>query len=187
MPNCDSKEFRCRFLRNNLNRIAYTTWMQNFSVQATYWHDPMHEETFRKYSSFLADINNERSKNQIYIDRLISLNMFVMVKFLRDTIVVPKESEWFGFFKSGSDKKIQKMEETELYIKDKIGLKQMHNESKLHFLEIDANHMNIPEDWFKENVIPMILMSADDDFSDYSDFNSTNAIEDTIDDEQISL
>lgn len=53
------------------------SWMQNFLVQATYWHDPLNEDKYVEHSSFLADINNERSINQTYIDNLKKLNKFV--------------------------------------------------------------------------------------------------------------
>lgn len=53
--------------------------MQDFLVQATYWHDPLHEDKYVEHSSFLADINNEKSINQTYIDNLMKLNRFVRI------------------------------------------------------------------------------------------------------------
>ena len=47
--------------------------MQDYLVQATYWHDPLNEEKYRNGSTFLADINNERVINQSYIDNLQKL------------------------------------------------------------------------------------------------------------------
>lgn len=60
--------------RNLLNDFR---WMQNFLVQATYWHDPLNEDKYVEHSSFLADINNEKTINQTYIDNLMKLNKFV--------------------------------------------------------------------------------------------------------------
>lgn len=48
--------------------------MQNYLVQATYWHNPWKEELYKESSTFLADINNERTINQSYIDNLKLLN-----------------------------------------------------------------------------------------------------------------
>ena len=31
-------------------------------------------------------------------------------------MVVPRESEWFGFFKSGQDKEVLPLEKTDLYL-----------------------------------------------------------------------
>ena len=52
-----------------------------------------------KYSSFLPYINNEKTeKNPQYKQRLTELEHFRMLKWVDDTTVFPKESEWFGVF-----------------------------------------------------------------------------------------
>lgn len=119
-----------------LNYFAYSNWAQKHVAQATYWHDPLHEAIYRRKSSFLADINNERSVNQNYIRRLQSLNKFIMVKFLRDKIVYPIETSWFGFYKPGSDEKVLSLVESETFVRDKLGLKQMMKDGKLVFVEV---------------------------------------------------
>lgn len=103
VPKCTAERLICRFYRFVLNLCAYTNWAQKHIAQATYWHDPFNEGKYREKSSFLADINNEKDFNENYRKRLQSLNQFVMVKFLRDTIVQPMESSWFGFYKPESD------------------------------------------------------------------------------------
>ena len=40
---------------------------------------------------------------------------FVMVKFINDTIVQPKESQWFEFYKPGQDKEILPLKESAVY------------------------------------------------------------------------
>lgn len=35
-------------------------WVQDNLVQAQYWHDPLNEEIYRNYSTFIAEINNEK-------------------------------------------------------------------------------------------------------------------------------
>lgn len=44
--------------------------MQQHLVQATYWHDPFNEAAYREGSTFLADINNERTVNRTYAANL---------------------------------------------------------------------------------------------------------------------
>lgn len=74
LPNCPALTVKtCEGFRDLLNFGAYLGWIQRFLVQATYWHDPLHEETYRNYSTFLADINNEREINQDYINNLQNL------------------------------------------------------------------------------------------------------------------
>lgn len=94
--------------------------MQNHLVQATYWHDPFHEDKYRKHSTFLADINNELNVNQTYIDNLRRLNRLVLVKFANDTIVVPKESQWFEFYDRGQDVNIMPLKESDLFLQVNI-------------------------------------------------------------------
>lgn len=85
-------------------------------MQATYWHDPINEHDYIQGSTFLADINNERSINQTYIDRLLKLDNFVMVRFENDTMVQPIASEWFGFYKPGQSKEVIPLNKSALYI-----------------------------------------------------------------------
>jgi palmitoyl-protein thioesterase len=137
VPECSAESHLiCGFYRLVLNYFAYTNWAQNHVAQATYWHDPIHEEKYRKRSTFLADINNERGINKDYIRRLQSLNKFVMVKFLRDKIVQPIETSWFGFYKPGSDKTVLSLTESELFLRDKLGLKRMLDHGKIVFIEV---------------------------------------------------
>ena len=73
---------------------------------------------------FLAEINNEKAvKNATYKANLIKLQNFVLVKFLNDTMVQPKESEWFGFYRAGGTAEIETLHESALYQQDYIGMK----------------------------------------------------------------
>lgn len=90
--------------------------MQESLVQATYWHDPLDEATYQTNSEFLSDINNEVIINQTYVYNLSKLDKFVLVKFNNDTIVQPKETEWFGFYEPGQAKKMIMLQESRLYI-----------------------------------------------------------------------
>lgn len=47
--------------------------VQDSLVQATYWHDPLHENTYRLKSTFLSDINNEVYVNEGYAENLNKL------------------------------------------------------------------------------------------------------------------
>lgn len=107
--------------------------MQNYLVQATYWHNPLEEEKYRNYSTFIAEINNEKVVNESYIANLASLNKcvrfeidvkefeinipfiallnrIVLVKFTQDSMVQPRESQWFQFYVPKQDKEIQPFE-----------------------------------------------------------------------------
>ena len=120
-------------------------------------HDPLNEPTYKQQSTFLADINNERTKNLNYIKRLQKLENFVMVKFMNDTIVTPVDTQWFGFYKPGQDVETQTLEESDLFKNDQLGLQQMKADGKLVFLETEGNHLQFTTEWFIENIINTYL------------------------------
>lgn len=177
LPNCPSLSRKsCEQIRKLLNDGAYTGWMQNHLVQATYWHDPWNEKKYKQHSSFLADINNERSINQTYIDNLQALKRFVfffsifdfisnnfthrliLVKFTQDTIVQPKDTEWFEFYEPGQDTFIVPLKDSDIYLQDRLGLKQMVDNSQIIFVECEGNHLQFTDDWFREKILPLLLM-----------------------------
>ena len=53
--------------------------------------------------------------NQTYKDNLLKLQNLVLVLFEDETIVQPKESEWFGFYAPGQDKKIVSLFDSPIY------------------------------------------------------------------------
>lgn len=156
-PNCprEPEDSRlCEYVRRILNHGAYTKLIQDISVQAQYWHDPLHEDAYQQKNIFLADINNEKVvKKSYYRDNLMKLDNFVMVKFLQDSMVVPIESEWFGFYLPGQDEVVVPMNETQLYNEDWIGLKAMDEAGKLHFLSVDGDHLQFDTEWFLKEIV----------------------------------
>lgn len=161
LPNCLAKDNdSCKFFRSLLNHGAYLGWVQKLLVQATYWHDPLHEDKYRKYSTFLSDLNNEVEINEDYSERLKALKKFVLVKFGNDSIVQPRESQWFGYYRPGQDTELISMEETSLYKDDRLGLKAMKEAGQLILLESDGNHLEYSRSWFNENILPILNENA---------------------------
>lgn len=152
LPHCLGYKL-CDYVRELLNLGAYISWIQDKLVQAEYWHDPLKTREYIEKSVFLADINNERQVNQTYKQNLKKLNNFVMVKFENDTMVIPKDSEWFGFYKEGQSKEILQLKDRPIYKEDRLGLKEMDKAGKLHFLEVEGNHLQISDEWFVKNIV----------------------------------
>ncbi|ELU18250.1 hypothetical protein CAPTEDRAFT_166676 [Capitella teleta] len=158
LPRCPGDDTSvCDYVRKLLNLGAYIGWVQDKITQAEYWHDPLNEAEYKKYSVFLADINQEVSINSTYKQNLMKLKNFVMVKFLKDTMVEPKDSEWFGFYHPGQAKTTFTLQESDLYKEDKLGLKSMDSDGKLHFLSIDGDHLRFSDEWLIENIIQKFL------------------------------
>ncbi|XP_001977411.2 palmitoyl-protein thioesterase 1 isoform X1 [Drosophila erecta] len=145
----------CDYITRLLDNAAYAPEVQSKLVQATYWHDPIMENKYRLGSTFLADINNELIINEFYIENLHKLKKFVMVQFLNDTIVQPKESQWFQYYTSGQNKVIQPFTESKVY--QDLGLDKMHRQGKLIFLGVEGDHLAISKAWFIQNIVPLLL------------------------------
>lgn len=158
MPRCPGANSTiCDMARRMLDLGAYLGFVQNRLVQAQYWHDPLYRDRYLSSCIFLPDINNEKERNPRYKDNLMRLNKFVMIKFLRDSMVQPRESQHFGYYKEGQSVIEVKLNETELYQKDYLGLKEMDQRKKLVFLEVDGDHLQFNAKWFQDEIIEKYL------------------------------
>ncbi|KAL5456920.1 hypothetical protein EMCRGX_G034147 [Ephydatia muelleri] len=146
----------CDEVRKLLNIGAYEAFVQSFLVQAEYWQDPLNEAEYRQKSVFLADINQENSVNQDYKTRLSQLKNLVLVMFEFDTMVQPKESEWFGFYVEGQDKDVYTLYDSKIWQQDLLGLQALNSTGSLHFLSAPFDHLQFTEEWFIQNLVPYI-------------------------------
>ena len=126
---------------------------------AQYWHDPFNQTAFLAGSHFLADINNEKEdKNPEYKEVLSSLENFVMVKWISETTIIPSQSSHFGFYNLGQDNTTLSLQELPLYKEDWLGLKELDMRGKLHFKEMEGDHMQFDWSWFTENIVIPFLV-----------------------------
>jgi palmitoyl-protein thioesterase len=88
------------------------------------------------------------------VKNLQSLKRLVLVKYMKDISVIPNESTQFGFRDSYG--RVIKLEDTELYKKDRIGLKKMKESGKLVLLDAPMEHLDLNEKWFRENLMPIL-------------------------------
>ncbi|XP_029161583.1 palmitoyl-protein thioesterase 1 [Nylanderia fulva] len=158
IPRCSDTSRLCNYMRRMLHHGAYLWYIQESLVQAAYWHDPLKEVEYQQKNIFLADINNEKNIKVTYKENLQLLRNLVLVKFENDTMVEPTESEWFGFYKLGQAKEIQKLQESELYQQDWLGLRAMEEAGKIQFLSLPGDHLQFTFSWFVENIIKKYLI-----------------------------
>ncbi|CAN7946042.1 unnamed protein product [Ixodes hexagonus] len=154
LPECPmDNTTACENIRRLLNLGAYLDDVQDNLVPAQYWHDPFHMHTYVEKSIFLADINNERYKNETYKQNLLKLQNFVLVIFDDDSVVVPRNSSWFGYYPENDDETIVPLQQQRIYIEDWIGLKQLDESGRLIFLSTPGDHIQIEMKWFIDNII----------------------------------
>nr|CAH8870700.1 unnamed protein product [Trichobilharzia regenti] len=155
IPKCTGEGLNqaCLLMNELLSYGAYTHFIQSHVVQAQYWHDPLKEDVYRQYSQFLADINQENEINEIYRERIKNIKRLVLVEFLNDTILIPKESELFGFYQGGTTSNVTKLEDSPLYTEDRLGLQTLDKRGDLHFLRKDGDHLKFDGWWFSHNIV----------------------------------
>ncbi|GMT19500.1 hypothetical protein PFISCL1PPCAC_10797, partial [Pristionchus fissidentatus] len=143
LPHCIGDTPVCDGIRELLDKGAYIDYIQNTIVQAQYFHDSDDEELYRTKSIFIAEINNELTQNDEYKKNLANLEQLILVKFTEDTMVVPRDSSWFGFYKEKDIDTIVPYNETKLYTEDRIGLRTLDESNRLQFYTMEGDHLQI--------------------------------------------
>lgn len=75
--------------------------------------------------------------------------------FSQDTMVYPKESEWFQELdKLG---RVTPLEESDFYKNDYIGVKALNEAGKIQFVEVDGDHLQFSQEDIDNTIIPFLL------------------------------
>ena len=82
-----------------------------------------------------------------YNTRFESLNSLCLVKALNDTVVIPNDSEWFGYYADGSLEVILPYKQTNWYKNDLFGLKTLDSKKHLFFNTTDGDHLKFSTDY----------------------------------------
>jgi palmitoyl-protein thioesterase len=143
---------------------VYSYLLQPFFSIAQFWRDPYALGDYLRWSYFLADINNERDiKNSTYRANFVSLNRLSLVRSTEtqvlDQVIFPEESAWFGTFAPKSSA-VLRMNETQLYQQDFIGLRQLVENRLVDFHTTPCSHGAYPdpqcEPFFYTHTLPYL-------------------------------
>ncbi|RIA98034.1 palmitoyl-protein thioesterase 1 [Glomus cerebriforme] len=152
IPGCSKDDRLCQLMRTIARRGAYSNYVRTRVIQAQYYKDPNHLDTYLQQNIFLPDINNELdNKNETYKMNLKSLNKLVLIRFTEDITVKPKDSAWFSFYSSEGD--LLTLHQQPIYTEDWIGLKYLDKNGKLDFKDCEGAHMQIPLEYLRDEVI----------------------------------
>jgi len=94
IPNCQTGVI-CDAINFIVRNMVYFAKIQDFIGPAGYFRDPADLKTYLADSVFLPYVNNEKNYTASIKERFSSLNGALLVMFSEDTMVFPKESEWF--------------------------------------------------------------------------------------------
>ncbi|KVH95530.1 Palmitoyl protein thioesterase [Cynara cardunculus var. scolymus] len=149
VPLCGSGIF-CMIADALIKSEVYSDYIQNM-------------DAYLQHCRFLPKLNNEipEERNSTYKERFSSLENLVLIMFEQDTVLIPKETAWFGYFPDGKFSPVLTPQQTKLYIEDWIGLKTLDDAGRVKFINVSGNHLGISEDDVKKHVIPYLKESAD--------------------------
>jgi len=137
----------CKVLTEVLGFLAYNPLSQGILFQADYFRDPSktNKTSYLKYSQ-LAQWNNEGKVNQQYKDNWAKTSKFVWVKGTLDTVVWPREGEWWGAMDPADPfKKVDVMKDTRWYKEDLFGLQTADKAGKNFFESFVGEHIRMTE------------------------------------------
>ena len=130
IPHCFNGAF-CGLVNKVARTLVYLNIVQDHLGPAGYFRDPAQFSRYEADSVFLGKLNNETSAPvSTEKERFSDLNGLMLVMFEQDTMVYPKESEWFQTLDS-SDKSVVALEDTDFYKNDLIGLKTLNEAKKV--------------------------------------------------------
>ncbi|EOA18384.1 hypothetical protein CARUB_v10006914mg [Capsella rubella] len=119
---------------------------------------PTDIEKYLEYSKYLPELNNERpgEKNSTFKDRFTSLHNLVLIMYQNDTMLVPRETSWFGYYPDGAFSPVLPPQKTKLYTEDWIGLKTLDDAGKVKFVSVPGGHIEIRDEDLVKYVVPYL-------------------------------
>ncbi|XP_023729670.1 uncharacterized protein LOC111877374 isoform X1 [Lactuca sativa] len=156
MPFCGSG-LMCVFFDSLMKLAIYSESLQNHLAPSNYIKIPTDLEAYKEGCTFLPKLNNEFEKNATYKERFSSLQNLVLIMGDKDSVLVPKETSWFGYFPDGALEPILPAQETRLYIEDWIGLRTLDEAGRVKFVNVTGGHLDITDDDMKKYMVPYLV------------------------------
>jgi len=85
---------------------------------------------------------------------MANLEVISFVMFSKDTMIIPKETAHMGFYSDSSKKTITALADSDVIKSDLIGLKALSDAKKIHYHEIDGDHLQFGMDDLKRVAFP---------------------------------
>ncbi|KAK4262574.1 hypothetical protein QN277_028119 [Acacia crassicarpa] len=161
VPKCGSGPL-CIIVDKLIKSAVYSDFVQENLAPSNYLKMPDAIGDYLKKCSFLPLLNNEYPdrKNSTFKERLSSLESLVLIMFQNDTVLIPKETSWFGYYADGSFKTVLSPKQTTLYSEDWIGLRSMDEGGKVKFISVGGEHLKISDTDMQTYVVPYLKGNA---------------------------
>jgi palmitoyl-protein thioesterase len=146
LPRCNPMKgmakYICDFVDTVLGELAYNSIVQNALSQANFFRDPQHIAEYLQSCVFLPKILDQVPAGSKQRDNLLKLKHLVLILAERDTMIIPRDSEWFSAFEDGDSWQHQKviaMESCPWY--KTLGLDVLKSSGRLHQLTTKGDHL----------------------------------------------
>ncbi|KAH6829864.1 alpha/beta-Hydrolases superfamily protein [Perilla frutescens var. hirtella] len=161
VPLCGKGVF-CIIADNLIKSEIYSDYVQAHLAPSGYLKLPNNIAGYLSKCSFLPKLNNELPsvRNATYKERFTKLQNLVLIMFEHDTVLIPKETSWFGYYPDGAFTPVLAPQKTKLYSEDWIGLKTLDKAGKVKFIRVAGNHLGISTDDMKKHAIPYLAHAA---------------------------
>ncbi|KAA3460279.1 palmitoyl-protein thioesterase 1 isoform X2 [Gossypium australe] len=161
VPLCGSG-FLCLIADKLIKSEIYSDYIQAHLAPSGYLKLPNDIPHYLEKCRFLPKLNNElpHERNFTYKERFTRLQNLVLIMFEHDTVLIPKETSWFGYYPNGAFKPVIRPQETKLYSEDWIGLKTLDDAGKVHYVNVSGGHLGISKEDMKKHVVPFLKDEA---------------------------
>ncbi|XXG66557.1 hypothetical protein AAC387_Pa06g0105 [Persea americana] len=148
----------CILVDNLIKSEIYSDYVQAHLAPSGYLKIPTDIPAYLAGCRFLPKLNNERpnERNSTYKERFSSLQKLVLIMFEHDTVLIPRETSWFGYYPDGSFSTVLPPQQTKLYTEDWIGLKTLDDAGKVDFISVPGNHLGISRSDMKKHIVPYL-------------------------------
>lgn len=157
VPLCGSGIF-CVLADALIKSEIYSDYVQAHLAPSGYLKIPSNMDGYLEKCRFLPRLNNELpdQRNSTYKERFSSLENLILIMFEHDTVIIPKETSWFGYYPDGAFTPVLPPQQTKLYIEDWIGLRTLDEAGRVKFISVPGNHLGISRDDMKKYIVPYL-------------------------------
>uniref|UniRef100_A0A7N1A7Z3 Palmitoyl-protein thioesterase 1 n=1 Tax=Kalanchoe fedtschenkoi TaxID=63787 RepID=A0A7N1A7Z3_KALFE len=158
VPLCGSG-IMCSIADSLIKSAVYSDYVQDHLAPSGYLKLPNDIPNYLEKCSYLPKLNNEipEKRNATYKERFTSLQNLVLIMFEQDSVLIPRETSWFGYYPDGAFKPVLPPQETKLYTEDWIGLKALDDAGRVKYISVPGNHLGISISDMKKHVIPYLV------------------------------
>ncbi|GFZ16538.1 alpha/beta-Hydrolases superfamily protein [Actinidia rufa] len=166
IPFCGAGPF-CILVDNLIKSEIYSDYIQAHLAPSGYLKLPNNIPAYLEKCRFLPKLNNELpdERNATYKERFSSLQNLVLIMFEQDTILIPKETAWFGYYPDGAFDPVLPPQQTNLYVEDWIGLKSLDTAGRVKYISVPGNHLRISNRDAKEYIVPYLEDESSEKYS----------------------